>query len=121
MACSSAGSGVGRGCGGCRGRGGGRGSTDTVGQSKLDASHRENSDDVKFVVHVATWSGPWQGWGDVPKEDRDRLFEQFHKKWNAKIHSCLEKCIAGKFANMLSRDRNGATAMATIKGFTSWR
>ncbi|KAJ0496627.1 putative transposase, Ptta/En/Spm, plant [Helianthus annuus] len=68
------------------------------------------------------WSGPWQGWGDVPKEDRDRLFERFQcyfqweKKWNAKIHSCWEKCIAGKFVDMLSRARNGAIAMATKRG-----
>ncbi|MFS8029996.1 putative transposase, Ptta/En/Spm, plant [Helianthus anomalus] len=68
------------------------------------------------------WSGPWKGWKDVPSHHRERLFERFQQyyRWedNSKssIHSCGEKCIKGKFPDLLKRARDKAKALAIQEG-----
>ncbi|KAJ0887375.1 hypothetical protein HanRHA438_Chr09g0390071 [Helianthus annuus] len=51
------------------------------------------------------WSGPWKGWKDVPSHHRERLFERFQ-----------EKCIKGKFPDLLKRARDKAKALAIQEG-----
>ncbi|MFS7900451.1 putative transposase, Ptta/En/Spm, plant [Helianthus anomalus] len=58
------------------------------------------------------WSGPWKGWKDVPSHHRECLFERFQSS----IHSCWEKCIKGKFPDLLKRDRDKAKALAIQEG-----
>ncbi|KAJ0880966.1 putative transposase, Ptta/En/Spm, plant [Helianthus annuus] len=67
---------------------------------------------------ISLWSGPWESWRHVPNEHKTRLFERFQweDKWNARIHRCWEKCIAGKFPNLLRNVRNDAKATAKEKG-----
>ncbi|KAK1410918.1 hypothetical protein QVD17_37460 [Tagetes erecta] len=70
----------------------------------------------------AMWSGPWETWKDVPKEDRQRLFERFQgyyqweKNWDAKVHRCWNRINARKLSGMLRRVRKGAISIATKKG-----
>ncbi|KAI7741254.1 hypothetical protein M8C21_027700 [Ambrosia artemisiifolia] len=64
------------------------------------------------------WSGLWQGWKDVPSHHRKRLFERFQQyyRWEDKseslIYSCWEKCIKGKFHDLLKRARDKAKTLA---------
>ncbi|KAK1424862.1 hypothetical protein QVD17_20202 [Tagetes erecta] len=59
----------------------------------------------------AMWSGPWETWKDVPKEDRQRLFERFQgyyqweKNWDAKVHRCWNRINARKLSAKLSADK----------------
>ncbi|XP_076895421.1 uncharacterized protein LOC143548037 [Bidens hawaiensis] len=68
------------------------------------------------------WSGGWIGWKDVPIFHRDRMFERFQKyyQWedeeNHSIHSCWERCIKGKFPNLLGKARKFAKTRALKKG-----
>ncbi|KAD7479379.1 hypothetical protein E3N88_02515 [Mikania micrantha] len=68
------------------------------------------------------WSGPWQGWKEVPFHHRERMFERFQKYYvweeecNSLIYSCWETCIKGKFPDLLMRARNKAKALAIQKG-----
>ncbi|KAK1440340.1 hypothetical protein QVD17_06165 [Tagetes erecta] len=71
----------------------------------------------------ALWSGPWESWRNVSTKDKMRLFERFQcyfqwdESWNAEIHKTFEKCIAGKFPDLLGRVRDEAEAMAIYQGF----
>ncbi|XP_076896703.1 uncharacterized protein LOC143549774 [Bidens hawaiensis] len=68
------------------------------------------------------WSGGWQGWKDVPIFHRERMFERFQKyyQWEAEekdsVHSCWERCIKGKFPNLLSKARKFAKTRTLQKG-----
>ncbi|KAL8241906.1 hypothetical protein R6Q59_012208 [Mikania micrantha] len=68
------------------------------------------------------WSGPWQGWKEVPFHHRERMFERFQKYYvweeecNSLIYSCWETCIKGKFPDLLMRARNKAKALAIQEG-----
>ncbi|KAK1413061.1 hypothetical protein QVD17_34787 [Tagetes erecta] len=68
------------------------------------------------------WSGPWQGWKDVSSYHRERMFERFENyyqwdvEWKPLVRSCWEKCLKGKFADVLKRARNNAKALATKEG-----
>ncbi|KAI7728947.1 hypothetical protein M8C21_003286 [Ambrosia artemisiifolia] len=67
----------------------------------------------------AMWSGPWQGWKDVPSNHRERMFERFEQYYQWKddqksaIHCCWERCIKGKFPDLLLRARNKAKKLAS--------
>ncbi|MFS7937111.1 hypothetical protein Hanom_Chr05g00423771 [Helianthus anomalus] len=70
----------------------------------------------------ALWSGPWDSWRDVPTEHKTRMFERFQSyfQWeercDAEIRRFWEKCIAGKFPNMLKTVRNKAKKRAREQG-----
>ncbi|XP_076948603.1 uncharacterized protein LOC143620916 [Bidens hawaiensis] len=69
------------------------------------------------------WLDAWDSWKDVSYEHRLTLFERFkcyfqwEEKWNTDILRYWEKCIAGKFPDLLNRVRMDTKEAARIQGF----
>ncbi|KAJ0542204.1 putative transposase, Ptta/En/Spm, plant [Helianthus annuus] len=91
----------------------------------VEKNQFNNHDDVSRTIRSnlkAMWLGPWQGWKDVPSHHHERLFERFQQyyqwkdEWKSQIHSCWEKCIKGKFPDLLKRAREKAKALACEEG-----